>query len=120
MDQLLTLEEAAKLLNVDYKSVYRLVRTGQLKAGRIGRVYRIALPDLDAFFERSKQRVELDARPAPPNAAAGPWTCCITGRTFISALDFGGWSNDKPSLPICHEAWAAGHRSRQPTPHPIP
>lgn len=111
MDQLLTLEEAAKILNVDYKSVYRLVRSGELRAGRIGRVYRIARDDLEAFFESTKAGVAQEAgRAEPPRAADGPWVCCVSGDTFISALDFGGWSTDTHE-PICRAAWAAGWKT---------
>jgi len=51
-DKFLSIEEAAKLLGVDYKTIYRLVRSGEIPAARIGRVYRIKRKDLDEFFER--------------------------------------------------------------------
>lgn len=56
-DEFLSIEEAAKLLGVDYKTIYRLVRSGEIPAARIGRVYRIKRRDLDEFFERSKAAV---------------------------------------------------------------
>ncbi len=54
--QFLSLEEVAKLLNVNYQLVYRLVRAGELPAVRLGRVYRVDRNDLDDFLERSKTK----------------------------------------------------------------
>ena len=56
-EEFLSIEDAAKLFDVDYKTVYKLVRSGEIPAARIGRVYRIKRADLDEFFERSKAAV---------------------------------------------------------------
>lgn len=58
----LSIKDAAAYLGVDYKTVYRLVRSGDLPAGKIGGVYRIRHEDLERFFERQKQA-----------AGAGDW-----------------------------------------------
>lgn len=50
----LSIKDAADYLGVDYKTVYRLVRSGELPAGKIGGVYRIRQIDLEQFFERQK------------------------------------------------------------------
>lgn len=55
MSKFLTLEEAAERLGVEYKTVDRFVRQGELPAGKVGRVYRIREEDLDGYFERQKQ-----------------------------------------------------------------
>ncbi len=60
----ISIKEAADYLNVEYKTVYRLVRLGQLPAGRIGGVYRIRRADLDHYFEQQKT--------TPPSAAPTP------------------------------------------------
>ena len=57
-EEFLSIEDAAKLFDVDYKTVYKLVRSGEIPAARIGRVYRIKRADLDEFFERSKATVQ--------------------------------------------------------------
>ncbi len=57
-DEFLSIEDAAKLLDVDYKTIYKLVRSGEIPAARIGRVYRIKRADFDEFFERSKAAVQ--------------------------------------------------------------
>lgn len=100
MEKLLTLEEAAEVLGVDYKTVYRLVRAGELPAGKVGRVYRVAPEDLQAYFESTKPKrpvALLDLR------------CCITGKRIVSELDIGGY-DPQCGKPICREAWEAGHR----------
>ena len=47
--QLYTADEVAGLLNLHVKTIRRYVRDGRLKARRIGKEYRIARADLDAF-----------------------------------------------------------------------
>jgi excisionase family DNA binding protein len=46
---LYTADEVAELLNLHVKTIRRYVRDGRLKARRIGKEYRIARTDLDAF-----------------------------------------------------------------------
>lgn len=100
MDKLITLEEAAEVLGVDYKTVYRLVRSGVLPAGKVGRVYRIAPDDLKAYFESTKPQ-----RPV----ALRDLRCCVTGKRIVSDLDIGGY-DAATGQPICQEAWESGHR----------
>ena len=56
--QLMTVEEAAALLRVDPKTVYRLINSNELKAVLIGRVYRIDSADLDDFLRRAKLKTQ--------------------------------------------------------------
>lgn len=56
--QLITVEEAAALLRVDPKTVYRLINSNELKAVLIGRVYRIDSVDLDDFLRRAKLKTQ--------------------------------------------------------------
>src|SRR6266446_4804949 len=58
--QLYTADEVAGLLNLHVKTIRRYVRDGRLKAHRIGKEYRIARADLDAFAG--------EPRPDPPVA----------------------------------------------------
>lgn len=55
---LLTVDEAAKFLKVDPKTVYRLINDNELKAVLIGRVYRIDPKDLQDFLRLSKIKVQ--------------------------------------------------------------
>ena len=45
-----TLEEVAELLCVNYQLVYKLVKTGEMPALRIGRVYRVRKSQLEKFI----------------------------------------------------------------------
>lgn len=53
--QLLTVEQAAGRLHVHVKTVRRYIQEGRLKAKRIGKEYRIARTDFDAFAGTSEQ-----------------------------------------------------------------
>jgi excisionase family DNA binding protein len=52
--EFLSLEEVADKLGVTYQLIYRLVRSGELPAVRLGKLYRVASADLDAYLESSK------------------------------------------------------------------
>jgi len=107
MEELLTMEEAAKILRVDYKTVYRLVRSGELPAGRVGRVYRIKRGDLAAYFESSKKKVLAESGRAL--VPLEDLRCCVTGKRIVSELDIGGYASDTGE-PICRKAWMEGAR----------
>lgn len=51
MDELLTVAEVAEMLRVSTMTVYRLIRTGELPAVRVGRNYRVRRADLDAYLQ---------------------------------------------------------------------
>lgn len=57
MKPFLSIKEASEYLGLEYKTVYRLVRAGEIPAARLGGVYRIKLTDLEDYFEQQKQRV---------------------------------------------------------------
>lgn len=48
---LLTVAEVADLLRVSTMTVYRLIRSGELAAVRVGRAYRVAEVALDDYLE---------------------------------------------------------------------
>lgn len=50
MEKFYSLEEVAELLGVNYQLIYRLVRSGDLPALRIGRIYRITQAGLDEYL----------------------------------------------------------------------
>lgn len=47
----LTPAEVAELLRVSSMTVYRLIKSGELRAARIGKSYRISEADVDAYLE---------------------------------------------------------------------
>lgn len=54
-DQVFTVEEAAKYLKVHEQTVYKMVRSGQLPAVKIGREWRIHKETLDKFLKGELQ-----------------------------------------------------------------
>ena len=52
-DDILTIEEVAKILKVNKRTVYRWVETGDLKVSRIGRkTYRVFESDVKKFLTK--------------------------------------------------------------------
>lgn len=64
MKQYLSIEQAAAKLNVDYKTVYRKIQSGELPHVRFGRNIRIAEDELEALLtpETSRPSVSLKRR----------------------------------------------------------
>jgi excisionase family DNA binding protein len=54
LETFLTTEEVLSYLNVTPRTIYRLIRSGELPALRIGRQWRFRRDDLDAWLERQR------------------------------------------------------------------
>jgi len=54
LDEFLTISEVAECLKVNERTVRRWVRSGHLKAHKIGGCVRISLDDLHGFLERTR------------------------------------------------------------------
>lgn len=57
-DRLVTVAEVAAHMRVSNMTVYRLIKSGQLPALRVGKNFRIRGRDLVAYLEASQTRVE--------------------------------------------------------------
>lgn len=68
-DTFLTTEEVIEYLQVNLRTVYRLIKAGRLPAVRVGRQWRFRKSDLDAWLESQRTR---GARPAVAPATAPP------------------------------------------------
>ncbi len=88
----LSLEEIADLLGVNYQLIYRLVRSGDLSAMKLGRVYRVKREDLEAFLERQR------------TGGAGGFTCGACGKFFESMRSKRADCPDT-GQPICFDCW---------------
>jgi excisionase family DNA binding protein len=75
-DQFLTTEEVLDYLQVNLRTVYRLIKAGKLPAVRVGRQWRVRRSDLDAWLEAQRtggrSRRAPAAQQAPPPVAAPP------------------------------------------------
>ena len=106
MAEFLTLEDAAGRLGVEYKTVYRLVRSGEIPAGKIGRIYRIREEDLNAYFERQKQLIAEKAQRTGLTALEGH-KCSGCGNDIVSELSMGGRC-EICGHEICQACWSIG------------
>ena len=56
----LSVKDVAEQLGVDIKTIYRLIRKGDLPAGKIGNVYRLRQSDVDSYVERQFERTRQE------------------------------------------------------------
>jgi excisionase family DNA binding protein len=87
----MTLEDVADLLGVNYQLIYRLVRSGELPAIRLGRVYRVTQDDLNTYLTNQK------------TGAAGS-TCEACGTLYKSAESV-QQACESCGAPICFDCW---------------
>jgi len=105
----LSLRDAAQYLGVEYKTVYRLVKAGDLPAGKIGGVYRIRHADLDAYFERQKAQVPAThGIPAGPAPARDAVLRCGRCRRLISGKPAGACQAPGCAEVLCPQCWQSG------------
>lgn len=89
----MSLEEVAEMLGVTYQLIYRLVRSGELPAVRLGKLYRVSKADLDCYLEKSKR-----------STSGGVCSVCGTFyRTQDSLKNF--CTVDGCTEPICFDCW---------------
>ncbi len=89
----MSLEDVADMLGVTYQLIYRLVRTGELPAIRVGKLYRVSRADLDRYLEQSKR-------------AATGGMCSVCG-TFYRTQDSlkNICTEEGCNEPICFDCW---------------
>lgn len=101
MAEFWSIKEAAAYLGVGYKTVYRLVRDGEIPAGKVGGVYRIRKEEVDAYFERQKREV-LEQE----SESVSSEKCAICLRLLSGKGDKGGICKDEAcTLRICRACW---------------
>ena len=72
-ESFLTTEEVLEYLQVNLRTVYRLIKAGKIPAVRVGRQWRFRKRDIDAWLESQRPRGGSRAAAAPParQAASG-------------------------------------------------
>ncbi len=55
-NDILTVEEAAKLLKLSTKTIYRLIEDKTLRASKLGRSWRIRKSDIDDYLDSNTNR----------------------------------------------------------------
>ena len=103
MKAFVSIKEAAEYLGVEYKTVYRLVKAGDIPAGKIGGVYRIKKDDLDEYFEQQKQKTLLESDVTPER------TCSCCEKEIVSRLSIAGRCQ-VCGEPMCIACWTVDGR----------
>ena len=82
-ESFLTTEEVLDYLQVNLRTVYRLIKAGKIPAVRVGRQWRFRKRDIDAWLE--SQRPRSSSRPAPSAPARG--AAAAVGRPRVLVVD---------------------------------
>ena len=89
----MSLEEVAEMMGVTYQLIYRLVRSGEIPAVRLGKLYRVSRSDLEGYLSRNK------------NTAAGG-VCSVCGTRYRGKDSLrNGCTEDGCGAPICFDCW---------------
>jgi excisionase family DNA binding protein len=83
-ESFLTTEEVLEYLQVNLRTVYRLIKAGKIPAVRVGRQWRFRKRDIDAWLE--SQRPRGGARSTAP-AAPRPAAAASGGRPRVLVVD---------------------------------
>ena len=84
-ESFLTTDEVLEYLQVNLRTVYRLIKAGKIPAVRVGRQWRFRKSDLDAWLEG--QRARGPRAPAPAAAAARGAAAPRTTRPRVLVVD---------------------------------
>ncbi len=69
-ESFLTTEEVLEYLQVNLRTVYRLIKAGKIPAVRVGRQWRFRKRDIDAWLESQRPRGSRAAQTSAPRPAA--------------------------------------------------
>jgi excisionase family DNA binding protein len=82
-ESFLTTEEVLEYLQVNLRTVYRLIKAGRIPAVRVGRQWRFRKRDIDAWLESQRPRSSRAAVPVPQRATPVP----AAGRPRVLVVD---------------------------------
>src|ERR1700682_1074971 len=80
----LTTEEVLEYLQVNLRTVYRLIKAGKIPAVRVGRQWRFRKRDIDAWLDSQRPR---SGRGATSGTGAAPAPRAIAGRPRVLVVD---------------------------------
>jgi excisionase family DNA binding protein len=83
-ESFLTTEEVLEYLQVNLRTVYRLIKAGKIPAVRVGRQWRFRKRDIDAWLETQRPR---GSRTAQTPAAGRPAASASGGRPRVLVVD---------------------------------
>lgn len=79
-DAFLTTEEVLEYLQVNLRTIYRLIKAGKIPAVRVGRQWRFRKRDIDAWLETQRPR-------SGRSASAGRHPAAVQGRARVLVVD---------------------------------
>lgn len=82
-ESFLTTEEVLEYLQVNLRTVYRLIKAGKIPAIRVGRQWRFRKRDIDAWLESQRPRGGRPVPVAPPTRGAA----AVAGRPRVLVVD---------------------------------
>jgi excisionase family DNA binding protein len=82
-ESFLTTEEVLEYLQVNLRTVYRLIKAGKIPAVRVGRQWRFRKRDIDAWLETQRPRGSRAGSTAPAPARATPTTTGARPRVLV-------------------------------------
>jgi excisionase family DNA binding protein len=82
----LTTEEVLEYLQVNLRTVYRLIKAGKIPAVRVGRQWRFRKRDIDAWLDSQRPRAG-GARPAPAAAPSPARPAAGSARPRVLVVD---------------------------------
>jgi excisionase family DNA binding protein len=82
-ESFLTTEEVLEYLQVNLRTVYRLIKAGKIPAVRVGRQWRFRKRDIDAWLETQRPRGGQRAAAGTPRPAPAP----MAGRPRVLVVD---------------------------------
>ena len=69
MDEILTSEQVAQILQIHPFTVLKFIKQGKLKASKLGRVYRIRRSDVERLLDQTGQQSEEEPKKQPKKVA---------------------------------------------------
>ena len=89
-EMFLTTEEVLEYLQVNLRTVYRLIKAGKIPAVRVGRQWRFRKRDIDAWLESQRPRgarvPQAATRPTPAASGARPRVLVVDDEATIRDL----------------------------------
>jgi excisionase family DNA binding protein len=86
-ESFLTTEEVLEYLQVNLRTVYRLIKAGKLPAVRVGRQWRFRKRDIDAWLENQRTRGARPTPASPPQPQARPAMPAPAGHPRVLVVD---------------------------------
>jgi excisionase family DNA binding protein len=99
--EFLSIKDVADYLALEYKTIYRLVKRGEIPAAKIGGSYRIRRSDLEAYIDDNTRGRSREPDPREAQAAA---ICSCCSRALFSILSVRG-TCEVCGEAICDQCW---------------